>query len=78
MSANGINSNQVALSWTASTDDVGVAGYTIFRDGSPIGSSTGTTYTDSTVSPSTTYNYTVQGVRRRRERVRVNRVRPHR
>ena len=56
--------------WTASTDNVGVAGYTILRNGSPIGSAAGTSYTDTTVSPSTTYSYTVEAFRRRWERVR--------
>ena len=59
-SASATNSNQVSLGWTASTDNVAVTGYTVFRGGSPIGTATGTTYTDSTVSPSTTYSYTVE------------------
>ncbi|HMJ00417.1 MAG TPA: metallophosphoesterase [Gaiellaceae bacterium] len=59
--ATAIGSNRIDLSWTASTDNVGVAGYTIYRGGSPIGtvSGTTTTYSDTTVSPSTTYTYTV-------------------
>jgi hypothetical protein len=54
------NSNQVSLSWTASTDNVGVAGYKVLRDGNVVGNASGTTYTDNTVNPSTTYNYTVE------------------
>ena len=49
--------SSVGLSWTASTG--GATGYTIYRNGTQIGTSTTTTYTDSTVSPSTTYQYTV-------------------
>ncbi|HEY6427355.1 MAG TPA: fibronectin type III domain-containing protein [Acidimicrobiales bacterium] len=48
--------SSVGLSWTAST---GATAYTIYRNGTQIGTSTTTTYTDSTVSPSTTYQYTV-------------------
>jgi chitodextrinase len=52
---------EVDLSWTASTDDVGVTGYTVYRDGSSIGTVNGsaTTYADRTVSSATTYTYTV-------------------
>jgi N-acetylglucosamine-6-sulfatase len=56
-----VGSNQVDLSWTASTDNVGVTGYTIYRDGSVLDTVDGatTTYSDLTVLPSTTYTYTV-------------------
>jgi hypothetical protein len=49
----------VALTWNASTDNVGVASYTVFRNGSSIGTPTTTSFTDTGVSPSTTYTYTV-------------------
>jgi hypothetical protein len=51
---------QVNLTWTASTDNVGIAGYDVLRDGALIGTATSTGYTDTTVSPSTTYTYTVR------------------
>ncbi len=50
---------EVDLSWTASTDNVAVTGYKISRNGTQIGTSTGTTYADKTAVASTTYNYTV-------------------
>lgn len=53
------NPNQVSLTWTASTDAVGVVGYNVLRDGQLIGSSATPSYVDLTVSPSTTYNYVV-------------------
>jgi chitodextrinase len=55
------SSDRVDLSWTASTDNVGVTGYRVFRDSGLI-ATTGpvTSYTDATVAPSTTYSYTVQ------------------
>src|SRR5262249_18115876 len=35
--ATAVSSSQVSLSWSPSTDNVSVAGYSIFRDGSPVG-----------------------------------------
>ena len=53
-------SGSVSLSWTASTDNTGVTGYDVFRDGVKVGSSTTTSYTDSGLSASTAYSYTVK------------------
>ncbi|MGH3217981.1 MAG: choice-of-anchor Q domain-containing protein [Streptosporangiaceae bacterium] len=56
----GTTSSSVSLSWNASTGNP--TGYTVYRNGKSIGTTGGpnaTTYTDLTVSPSTTYNYTV-------------------
>ncbi|WNI26080.1 glycoside hydrolase family 6 protein [Streptomyces sp. ITFR-16] len=50
----------VSLSWTASTDDTGVTGYNVYRDGVQVGSSTTTSYTDTGLSASTAYSYTVK------------------
>lgn len=58
---------EVDLSWTASTDYVGVAGYKILRVTSPantgfqqVGTTTLTSYADTGLSASTTYNYEVE------------------
>jgi chitodextrinase len=51
--------NHVALSWTASNDNVGVTGYRVSRNGSIVATLTGTTYDDWTALPKTTYDYTV-------------------
>jgi len=59
LSASAVSSSQINLSWTASTDNVGVAGYTISRGGSQIGTTALTSYSDTSLSPSTTYTYTV-------------------
>jgi fibronectin type 3 domain-containing protein len=48
------------LSWTASTDNVGVAGYNIIRNGVWIANSGAATYSDPGLATSTTYNYQVQ------------------
>lgn len=50
----------VALSWNASSDNVGVTGYDVWRGGARIGSTAATSYTDTTVAPSTSYSYTVR------------------
>jgi cellulose 1,4-beta-cellobiosidase len=50
---------QVALSWTASTDNVGVTGYRVYRGGTLIASPTGTSYTDTGLTNGTAYSYTV-------------------
>lgn len=58
------SSGQVNLSWMASTDNVGVVSYRVFRDDSagPVGQPTTTSFTDSTVSADTTYVYRVQAL----------------
>jgi chitodextrinase len=60
LASSNITSNSVTLTWTASTDNVGVTGYYILRDGSSIGSTTNTTYGDSGLSPDTNYTYAVE------------------
>ncbi|WP_397334316.1 fibronectin type III domain-containing protein [Paenibacillus glycanilyticus] len=52
----------VNLSWTASTDNVGVSAYDIYRNGSLAGtvSGTSTTYTDTGLTALTTYSYYVK------------------
>ena len=51
--------NVVNLSWTASRDNVAVAGYTIYRNGELVTTTTSTSYTDSGRAPETVYTYTV-------------------
>lgn len=57
-----VSSNQINLNWTASTDNVGVAGYQVFRGGTQVGTPTGTTFNDTGLSASTAYSYTVKAV----------------
>jgi chitodextrinase len=59
LSAN-VNSSQVNLAWNASTDNVGVAGYKIYRNSTEIGTSTVASFTDTSGTGGTTYNYTVK------------------
>jgi chitodextrinase len=53
---------KVSLSWGASSDNVGVSGYRVYRDGNQIASvGQGTlAYTDTGLSNGTTYSYTVR------------------
>jgi len=52
--------SSINLSWTASTDDVGVTGYKILRNGTQIGTSATASYTDGSLTPNTSYSYTVE------------------
>lgn len=53
------SSVSIRVTWSAANDNVGVAGYRIFRDGSQIGTASATTFDDSGLSPTTTYRYEV-------------------
>jgi len=61
LQATAVTENHVDLSWTGSTDDIGVTSYEIRRNGAPVGSvsQSQTTFTDNTVSPGTAYSYQV-------------------
>ncbi len=52
---------EIDLSWSPSTDDVGVAGYSVYRDGVALGSVDGTTtsFADTSPAPDTFYAYAV-------------------
>ncbi|GAA4275843.1 fibronectin type III domain-containing protein [Aquimarina mytili] len=60
LTASNTSSNSTDLSWTASTDNIGVTGYEIFQDGTSIGTSTTTNYNVSGLSAETSYSFTVQ------------------
>ncbi|OGX56353.1 MAG: hypothetical protein A2460_03295 [Omnitrophica WOR_2 bacterium RIFOXYC2_FULL_43_9] len=60
LTAAAVSSSRIDLSWSASTDNVGVAGYKVYRGASQIASVTsGTTYSDIGLSANTSYSYTV-------------------
>lgn len=48
------------LQWTASTDNMGVTGYEIYRNGVKVGTSATTSYTDVGLTEETAYKYTVK------------------
>ncbi|SEO53861.1 GH12 family glycosyl hydrolase domain-containing protein [Actinacidiphila rubida] len=56
----GTTASSVSLAWAPSTDNVGVTGYDVYRGGQLAGSVTGTSFTDTGLSASTAYAYTVK------------------
>ncbi|AZK44952.1 chitinase [Paenibacillus lentus] len=59
LTVSGITSSSVTLSWSASTDNVGVAGYEVYQGSSVVLSVTGTTATVTGLSASTAYSFKV-------------------
>jgi chitodextrinase len=59
LTATPVAPTQINLSWTASVDNVGVAGYVIYRNGAKVVAITATTYSDASLTPATTYSYIV-------------------
>lgn len=59
LSASPVSSSQIQLSWNASTDNIAVEGYNIFRDTSFLASTTLTNFLDTGLASSTLYAYTV-------------------
>jgi glucoamylase len=58
LSVTGTTPTTVALAWTASSNSP--TGYRILRNGTQVGSSTGTSYTDTGLTAATSYSYTVE------------------
>jgi poly(hydroxyalkanoate) depolymerase family esterase len=59
LAVSGVTASTASLSWTASTDNVAVAGYRVYRNGVQVGTASGTTFTDTGLSAATQYTYTV-------------------
>ncbi|MCC5581126.1 fibronectin type III domain-containing protein [Microtetraspora sp. AC03309] len=60
LTVTGTTTTTASLSWTASTDNVGVTGYDIYRGTTLAGTSTTTTFTDTGLTANTSYAYTVK------------------
>jgi chitodextrinase len=60
LAASNVTTTSVSLSWTASTDSVGVTGYDVLNAGTVVGSSTTTSASVSNLSPGTTYALSVR------------------
>lgn len=58
--ASGVTSTSANLTWTASTDNVGVTGYDIFQGGTQVGTSATNSFSANGLSPSTSYSFTVR------------------
>jgi len=60
LSSSSVTSNSLTLSWTASTDNVGVTGYEVYKDGTSIGTVTGTSANVTGLTPETQYSFYVK------------------
>ncbi|MEU4246609.1 discoidin domain-containing protein [Amycolatopsis sp. NPDC026612] len=60
LTAGTTTATSVALTWSAATDNVGVAGYDILRNGTAVATSATPSYTDTGLTPDTGYTYTVR------------------
>ncbi len=60
LSANNTTSTKTTLSWTGATDNVAVASYDIYKDGTFVANSTTSPYTVTGLSASTSYVFTVK------------------
>jgi len=59
VTATATSSTAISLSWSASIDNAGVAGYRVFRGATPVGFATSTTFTDANLAADTGYSYSV-------------------
>jgi hypothetical protein len=64
VTAAAFSTTQINLGWGGASDNVGVVGYLIFRDGSQIASvgASPTSYSDTGLASGTTYSYTIKAV----------------
>ncbi|TLX27029.1 T9SS type A sorting domain-containing protein [Chryseobacterium indologenes] len=60
LAASGTTATTTNLSWSGATDNVGVTGYDVYQGSSLIGSTASTAYTVTSLSPATTYSFTVK------------------
>jgi fibronectin type 3 domain-containing protein len=59
LSATATGAGTARLTWSASTDNVGVTGYKVFRDGVVVAQTAALSYNDSGLSAQTTYTYSL-------------------
>jgi chitodextrinase len=59
LTATPVSSTQINLGWSASPDNVGVTGYRVYRNATPVGTSGIARYSDTGLNASTTYTYAV-------------------
>lgn len=55
-----VTAGQIDLSWTPSTDNIGVSRYRVYRDGQEVGTATSTSFSDEGLEPDTPYCYTIE------------------
>jgi len=59
VTATAVSASRIDLSWGASTDDVAVTGYRVYRGGTQIATVTVTSYADAGLTANSTHSYTV-------------------
>jgi len=59
LTATAVSPSQINLSWTAATDNVGVADYRVYRNSVQVGTTAGTTFQDNGLAADTLYSYYV-------------------
>ena len=58
-----VSATRVDLAWSGATDDIGVTGYEVYRDGALVATlGNVTTFSDTGLTPATTYSYTVRAL----------------
>jgi len=57
-----LSTTEIRVNWTASTDNVGVTGYRVYRNGALLGTPAASPFTDNNLQPSTTYSYRVAAI----------------
>jgi chitodextrinase len=63
LTATATGTTSIGLSWSGSADpESGVVGYRVYRNGTQVAQTAGTTYVDTGLSPTTTYEYRVSAV----------------
>ena len=59
LSVQAVSTSEILVSWGVSTDNIGLAGYGIFRNNVQIATSTVNSFKDTSLASATTYTYTV-------------------
>lgn len=59
VTAQALSTTSARITWSASTDNVGVSSYIVRRGGAVVGTTSATSFDDSSLTPGQTYDYTV-------------------
>ena len=62
LAVNSVGKSTISLTWSAATDDVGVVGYQVSRDGVLLATTTTTSFDDGSLTAATQYTYAVAAV----------------
>src|SRR5207302_673389 len=62
LAASVVSASQIDLAWAAATDNVGVTGYRVYRDGTLVASPSGTSVSITGLSAGTPYSFTVSAL----------------